>query len=149
MKHTKSTERPSEHGPLPGRSSPALRTDPAASARAEVVNVRDSDFDKYIGRAAPRAKDLRCHQTSLWANPYSDVYGARRAVAMAEYRQSLRERLSGPRRDEWLFQLRLLRGKRLGCWCKPKRCHGDVIVEAIIADQEGRLDEWIKGPKER
>jgi len=24
-----------------------------------------------------------------------------------------------------------LKGKRLGCWCKPKGCHGDVIVELL------------------
>jgi len=24
-----------------------------------------------------------------------------------------------------------LRGKRLGCWCKPLPCHGDVIVELL------------------
>lgn len=24
-----------------------------------------------------------------------------------------------------------LRGKTLACWCKPKKCHGDVIVEYI------------------
>ena len=24
-----------------------------------------------------------------------------------------------------------LRGKRLGCVCKPKACHGDVLVELI------------------
>jgi hypothetical protein len=27
-----------------------------------------------------------------------------------------------------------LRGKVLGCWCRPERCHGDAIVELI--------DEW-------
>jgi hypothetical protein len=29
---------------------------------------------------------------------------------------------------------RELRGKVLGCWCKPASCHGDVIAEII--DQE-------------
>lgn len=22
-----------------------------------------------------------------------------------------------------------LRGKVLGCWCRPKRCHGEVLIE--------------------
>lgn len=26
-----------------------------------------------------------------------------------------------------------LRGKVLGCWCKPLPCHGDVIVELLEA----------------
>ena len=25
----------------------------------------------------------------------------------------------------------LLKGKRLGCYCKPKNCHGDIIKEWI------------------
>lgn len=29
-----------------------------------------------------------------------------------------------------------LRGKTLGCWCKPKPCHGDVILEYL----RGRMD---------
>lgn len=28
-------------------------------------------------------------------------------------------------------QLLKLKGKRLGCWCKPKECHGDVLVRLI------------------
>jgi hypothetical protein len=31
-----------------------------------------------------------------------------------------------------------LRGKRLGCVCKPKACHGDVYVEMI--EEEDRMD---------
>ncbi len=26
--------------------------------------------------------------------------------------------------------IRLLRGKVLGCWCAPRACHGDVLIEA-------------------
>lgn len=24
-----------------------------------------------------------------------------------------------------------LRGKTLGCWCKPDRCHGDVLIKLL------------------
>ena len=24
-----------------------------------------------------------------------------------------------------------LRGKKLGCWCKPDPCHGDVIIDYL------------------
>jgi hypothetical protein len=27
-----------------------------------------------------------------------------------------------------------LKGKKLGCWCKPNACHGDVLAE--LADDE-------------
>lgn len=29
---------------------------------------------------------------------------------------------------EFLRDVRTLRGKRLGCWCKPGPCHGDVLA---------------------
>lgn len=32
---------------------------------------------------------------------------------------------------EWRAALLALDGLRLGCWCKPKRCHVDVIVRWI------------------
>lgn len=35
---------------------------------------------------------------------------------------------SGEITEEMLSQLD---GKRLGCFCKPKSCHGDVIVSAV------------------
>ena len=25
-----------------------------------------------------------------------------------------------------------LKGKKLGCWCKPECCHGDVLVELLM-----------------
>ena len=28
-------------------------------------------------------------------------------------------------------ELRQLKGKKLGCWCKPDACHGDVLLELI------------------
>jgi hypothetical protein len=27
-----------------------------------------------------------------------------------------------------------LRGKTLGCWCKPKKCHGDIILAYLRGD---------------
>jgi len=28
-------------------------------------------------------------------------------------------------------ELETLRGRRLGCWCKPGPCHGEVIAELL------------------
>ena len=30
-----------------------------------------------------------------------------------------------------LARLHELNGKTLGCWCKPNRCHGDVLMELV------------------
>lgn len=32
-----------------------------------------------------------------------------------------------------------LKGKTLGCWCKPYPCHGDVLVE-LLNELEGGED---------
>ena len=24
-----------------------------------------------------------------------------------------------------------VKGKRLGCWCKPNKCHGDIIIKLL------------------
>ena len=33
-----------------------------------------------------------------------------------------------------------LRGETLGCWCKPKACHGDVILAYLRGNLEVELD---------
>lgn len=98
-----------------------------------VVNVQTDEFDVYIGRRSTRARDVRCHTASEFANPFKvgpwlgDAQTPADAIAMFE--QDLRLRLA---LDPALkARLLALEGKRLGCWCKPKACHGDVLVKLI------------------
>lgn len=74
----------------------------------------------YIGRPSP------------WGNPFSHKEGT-----LAKYKVATREEAVA-KYKEWLLnnpvllaQLPQLRGKILGCWCKPLSCHGDVLVELI------------------
>ncbi|AUG88038.1 ribonucleoside-diphosphate reductase subunit [Klebsiella phage May] len=30
-----------------------------------------------------------------------------------------------------LFKSKIMDGKVLGCWCKPRPCHGDVYVKVV------------------
>jgi hypothetical protein len=30
-----------------------------------------------------------------------------------------------------LGRLHELKGKKLGCWCKPQACHGDILTKLI------------------
>ncbi len=48
-----------------------------------------------------------------------------REEVIEKYRNYL---LSNPR---LLSDLHELKGKVLGCWCKPLACHGDVIIEIL------------------
>lgn len=82
-----------------------------------VVHNKRKPFDIYIGRP------------SKWGNPFSHKDGtlakfrvATRDEAVAAYEVWLREQ------PELMAALPELRGKVLGCWCKPLSCHGDVLA---------------------
>lgn len=95
-----------------------------------VVNVRTSGYDIYIGRANSRWGFTR----SFWANPYTTrPDGDTREEVIAKYRALV---MSSP---SAMSRLGELRGMRLGCWCKPLPCHGDVLVELfkeVFGDEE-------------
>lgn len=103
--------------------------------KSSVVNVRTDEFDVYIGRAVNRARDPRCHKASIWANPFKPKSRtpADMKKMVVKYEKLMRERLEGDERDMWLRELRKLRGKRLGCWCAPQPCHGEVLAKLAEA----------------
>jgi hypothetical protein len=83
-----------------------------------VVHLKKEPYDVYIGRP------------SKWGNPYSHKEGtlaefkvANRAEALEKYEKYLLE-------NETLFNSLIeLKGKTLGCWCKPNKCHGDILAK--------------------
>lgn len=86
-----------------------------------IVNIRTEPFDLYIGRG------------SQWGNPFTHLYyadPAHNSLTLVASREEAIERY-----EAWLIaqpdlmaQLPLLRGRTLGCYCKPLACHGDVLV---------------------
>ena len=64
---------------------------------------------------------------SKWANPWLPYRDGTREEALARYRAYLL------RQPELLAALPELRGRVLGCWCKPLTCHGDVLAELADA----------------
>lgn len=84
----------------------------------KVVNLNKSPYDVYIGRG------------SKWGNPYTHKEGTlaefivpTREEAIAKYQEYL---INKP---ELFSQLPELKGKVLGCFCKPKSCHGDILKQ--------------------
>lgn len=79
-----------------------------------VVNLRKEPYDVYIGRG------------SKWGNPFK----------MRDNSEAERNRVCGMY-EQWFWttdlpnHLHELRGKRLGCFCKPKRCHGDFLARLV------------------
>ncbi len=92
----------------------------------KVVHCRHGDFDVYIGRPMPDFLD-----GSSFANPFKIGVDGARAEVLEKYEAYLRGN------QELLDKILELDGKVLGCWCKPKKCHGDIIVKLI---EEIKLD---------
>jgi hypothetical protein len=79
---------------------------------AIVVHKRNP-HDVYIGRP------------SIWGNPFTIGRSGTRDEVIDLYEQWIRTR------PDLLAQLPLLKGKRLGCYCKPLACHGDILVKLL------------------
>ena len=88
---------------------------------ANVVHCKRDEYDVYIGRPGP------------WGNPFSIGTDGTREEVVEKYAEWL---LSQP--DLVEKARRELNGKVLGCWCAPKLCHGDILVE--IANKDNNND---------
>jgi len=114
----------------------------------EVVNIKTClDFDPennpqdvYIGRRQFYGR--RFFAASGWGNPYlADKPGIKRDGTRAEVIQKYRQYILGhpcytftgrlPQPGVLPSHLHELVGKRLGCWCKPEPCHGDVLKKLV------------------
>jgi hypothetical protein len=96
-----------------------------------VININSKqDFDVYIGNRI-RFHPLKYPQTK-WGNPYVNnlkKYGRKKVISMyTEYIMNKPELLKLIPKE--------LKGKRLGCWCKPETCHGDILAELADADPD-------------
>jgi hypothetical protein len=86
---------------------------------SRVVNCQTEAYDVYIGRP------------SKWGNPFSvEKYGREECIKM--YREYILNN------KKLMADIHELRGKVLGCWCKPYACHGEVLVE-LANPKEGLL----------
>ena len=77
---------------------------------------------------------VRIDRTTTFGNPFMMRTEADRFEVIRKYRKYFYDRL---RKDPVFYKKVLaLKGKKLGCWCKPKPCHGDVIVEFLEGNQD-------------
>jgi len=81
------------------------------------------DCDVYIGRRMTMG-GWNLPQ-SKWANPFTIGHDGDRATVLTKYRAHV---LSRP---DLIAALPELAGKRLGCWCAPEPCHGNVLIELL------------------
>jgi hypothetical protein len=78
-----------------------------------VVNLQKEPYDIYIGRPGK------------WGNPFIIGKHGNRHEVIERYFYWIVTRLQNEPglRDE----VKNLKGKKLGCYCYPKECHGDVL----------------------
>ncbi|HLA96525.1 MAG TPA: DUF4326 domain-containing protein [Pyrinomonadaceae bacterium] len=89
--------------------------------QTRVVHCKKDRFDVNIGRPS------KC------GNPFTHLSDRRtRAAFIVRSREEAIQRY-----EEYLFSSGLisdieeLRGKVLGCWCRPIACHGDVLARLL------------------
>jgi hypothetical protein len=75
-----------------------------------VVNVKRDPYDVYIGRG------------TKWGNPFRIGVDGTREEVLEKHRNWL------PHQKELMAAMHELRGKRLGCHCAPRDCHGDLLA---------------------
>lgn len=86
------------------------------------------DCDVYIGRRITMGGwNL---PDSKWRNPFpisaeTGTDAERRTKVLSKYKTYI---LSSKR---LMADLHELRGKTLGCWCKPHACHGDILLQLL------------------
>ena len=78
---------------------------------SRVVHCKREPYDVYIGRP------------SKWGNPFVLGKDGTRQEVIEKYRTWIMQQ------PHLLASISELRGKTLGCWCAPKSCHGDVLLE--------------------
>ena len=97
-----------------------------------VVNIRHKgNWDVYIGRAGREGLEGIRHD-GYFGNPFRIKRGQNRDQAIARFKNYFLQRIAED--AEFKARVEALRGKRLGCFCKPLPCHGDVIADFL----EGR-----------
>jgi hypothetical protein len=102
----------------------------AILANTVVVNIhahhgKRPQFDIYIGRATPYTE---FKESSKWANKFKPKNYTDPQKCLDDYEADIRAKIA---RDPVKYNLEELRGKRLGCWCKPGPCHGDILIKLL------------------
>ena len=105
-----------------------------------VVNLTKDTYDEYIGRGIK----YRTHMLTGGIKPGTEGWMGNphpigwcdicreyhtRMECISKFKQDFYNKINND--SDFKRCVLSLTGKRLGCYCKPKECHGDVIKEYI------------------
>lgn len=83
-----------------------------------VVHCKKDSYDVYCGRP------------SIWGNPFEIAKDGTREEVIAKYKAWIVDQ------PELMAKLPELKGKILACWCAPRSCHADVLLELANLDSD-------------
>jgi hypothetical protein len=116
----------------------------------KVINIRKKELNKlgyndfedwatldvnnlYIGRNMNYY--VNGTYKSKWHNPFSiKKYGEEKSLELFE--DYILKNI------DLMNDLHELEGKTLGCWCKPEKCHGDILIKLWIQQNKDRIVEF-------
>jgi len=90
----------------------------AKGSKTIVINIKNypkKDYI-YIGRGSP------------FGNPYVIGKDGDRDEVIKKYERDFHKKIKNERFKRAVLSLK---GKKLGCFCKPEKCHGDIIVQYL------------------
>lgn len=82
-----------------------------------IHNKYKENFDIYIGRP------------SIFGNPFVIGADGPRDEVIRKYKDYFYERINSD--PDFKNAVLSLKNKKLGCFCKPLKCHGDIICEYL------------------
>ena len=123
-----------------GCSNSDPKTDRKYSGETTVVNLTIESCDEYIGRGIEyhthmNADGIKSGEEGWLGNPHPigwcDICSEyhTRDECIEKFKQDFYKKIKSD--PEFRKSVLLLKGKRLGCYCKPKNCHGDIIKKYI------------------
>lgn len=100
-----------------------------AEAGGTVVANMHQDSDRALLHWAKSTNRFtRIDRSSDWGNPFEMPADGDRDTVCDSYE------IFFPRKFSLHNRLDEMRGKVLGCWCYPQRCHGDYLVSKVQPD---------------
>jgi hypothetical protein len=90
----------------------------------KINTKRPDDYDVYIGRRNRWIPKSKPGSDGKWGNSFTIGKNGTRDEVIQKYRDWIMIQ------PKLLKQIPIeLKDRRLGCWCKPLPCHGDVLAE--------------------
>jgi len=86
--------------------------------KTKVVHCKKEPYDIYCGRP------------SKWGNPFEIGRDGDRGEVIEKYREYI-----ASRPDLMEAAKKELKGKTLGCWCHPQKCHCDILAKIADANE--------------